>query len=70
MSRLVFEKFLVDKVLRAKLLETGGKYIEETNWWGDCIYGVDYKTGLGENKLGRILMGVRAFWQTQTGIKL
>jgi ribA/ribD-fused uncharacterized protein len=69
MSRLVFEKFLVDKVLRAKLLETGDKYIEETNWWGDSYWGCDIKKG-GFNHLGEILMGVRAFWQTQTGIKL
>lgn len=42
-----------------KLLATGDKYIEETNWWNDTFWG---KTlgGIGENNLGRLLMEIRA----------
>jgi ribA/ribD-fused uncharacterized protein len=64
MSRLVFEKFLVNKALRTKLFETGMKYIEELNWWGDSYWGCDIKRG-GFNHLGQIIMGVREFWRYQ-----
>lgn len=63
MSSIVFEKFYRNKDIRQKLIDTGGKYLEETNDWGDIWYGVDYKTGTGLNNLGKILMKVRQFWQ-------
>lgn len=63
MARCVFEKFLADNELRKKLLNTGDKYLEELNWWGDSYWGVDIKKG-GKNNLGKILMGVRSFWKT------
>ena len=34
-------------------------HLEEGNWWGDIFWGVDKKTGAGENNLGKILMKVR-----------
>lgn len=43
--------------LKNLLLETGDKYLEETNWWKDDYWGVCNGTGL--NKLGRILMKIR-----------
>lgn len=43
--------------LRNLLLETGDKYLEETNWWKDDYWGVCNGSGL--NKLGRILMKIR-----------
>lgn len=46
-------------VLRQRLLDTGSMQIEEGNWWGDSFWGIDLKTGLGDNHLGRILMKVR-----------
>lgn len=42
-----------------RLLETGNKYLEETNWWGDTFWGKDLK-GNGENTLGRLIMEIRA----------
>ena len=39
------------------LLNTGNKYLEETNWWRDTYWGVC--NGIGENKLGEILMEIR-----------
>jgi ribA/ribD-fused uncharacterized protein len=62
MARCIFEKFLVDKELRGKLIDTGDKYLEERNWWGDAVWGVDIKKG-GKNNLGKILMGTREFWK-------
>lgn len=45
--------------LRAKLKATGGKYIQEGNWWGDAFFGFCFKTEQGHNHLGNILMKVR-----------
>lgn len=58
----VMEKVSIEKYknqeLRQKLLDTGDKYLEETNWWQDTFYGVDYKLG-GRNELGKLLMKIR-----------
>lgn len=58
----VMEKVSIEKYknpeLRQKLLDTGDKYLEETLWWQDTFYGVDYKLG-GQNKLGKLLMKIR-----------
>ena len=61
MAAVVFDKFYRHKELRDKLLATGNKYLEETNHWNDCYWGVC--NGVGENNLGKILMKVREFWQ-------
>lgn len=63
MSSVVFDKFYRHKELRDKLLSTGDAYLEETNHWKDCIWGVC--DGVGENYLGKILMGVRDYWKTK-----
>lgn len=44
---------------KSKLLATGNQYIQEGNTWGDKIWGVDLKTGEGENHLGKIIMKIR-----------
>jgi ribA/ribD-fused uncharacterized protein len=48
-----------DLDLRQKLLDTRPKILIEGNRWGDKFWGVDLKTGIGANHLGRILMEVR-----------
>lgn len=55
-------KFLQNNELLIKLVQTGDKYIEELNCWNDTFWGVDYKTGNGENNLGKILMRIRENW--------
>jgi ribA/ribD-fused uncharacterized protein len=57
MREIVWAKFSQNPALAAKLLATGNRELEETNWWGDEIWGV-YK-GKGKNLLGRILMETR-----------
>lgn len=56
-------KFTQNDDLRAALLATGDEYLEEGNWWGDRYWGVYYANenadGIGQNKLGQILMQVR-----------
>jgi ribA/ribD-fused uncharacterized protein len=58
MRDIVWSKFSQNPKLARKLLATGGRYLEETNWWGDKVWGV-YR-GDGQNLLGKILMDTRA----------
>lgn len=59
MEYVLFAKFSQNPTLLQKLLQTGDKYLEETNDWGDTFWGVDWQTGVGENHLGKTLMKVR-----------
>lgn len=61
MQKVVFDKFLRNLELRRMLLETGDKFLEETNWWHDTYWGVDAKLG-GANNLGRILTATRNYF--------
>ena len=56
MHEILFEKFR-NKELRKMLLDTGNKYLCEDNWWKDQFWG--YSEGIGENKLGLVLMSIR-----------
>lgn len=58
MYELVTKKF-EDPYLRTLLLNTGDAYLTEGNTWNDKYWGVDIRTGEGENHLGMILMRVR-----------
>jgi ribA/ribD-fused uncharacterized protein len=58
MKEVLWAKFSQNPDLAAKLLATGERVLEETNWWGDKIWGV-YQ-GEGQNLLGKQLMEVRA----------
>ena len=51
--------------LRAKLLATGDTALVEGNTWGDTFWGVDLRTGQGQNMLGKLIMKVRAELQAQ-----
>lgn len=57
MYEIVKAKFTQDQNLARLLLATGDAYLEEGNWWHDTIWGVC--NGVGQNKLGKILMQVR-----------
>lgn len=50
-------KFLQNPDLADKLAATGDAELIEGNTWGDRIWGVC--GGVGENRLGKILMGIR-----------
>ena len=51
-------KFMQNKDLKRKLINTGHAELIEGNTWKDKVWGV-YK-GHGENKLGKILMQIRS----------
>ena len=59
MEEIVRAKFTQHPELSAQLLATGDKVLVEGNHWGDTCWGVDTRTGQGENHLGKILMKVR-----------
>lgn len=59
MEEIVRAKFTQHPELACRLLATGDKILIEGNRWGDTCWGVDDRTGQGENHLGRILMKVR-----------
>jgi ribA/ribD-fused uncharacterized protein len=52
------DKFTRNNGLKEKLINTGNKHIEESNYWGDKFWGVC--NGVGENRLGKLIMAVRA----------
>lgn len=41
---------------RELLIQTGLSYIQEGNYHGDTFWGVSLRTGIGDNRLGQILM--------------
>jgi ribA/ribD-fused uncharacterized protein len=52
-------KFAPGSSFAEMLLETGDRELVEANAWGDRVWGVDRRTGAGENRLGLLLMRVR-----------
>lgn len=64
MFDILWVKFSQNGDLREKLLATGDKYLEETNWWKDSIWGVDINNG-GANALGKTLMKIRSDLKSQ-----
>lgn len=59
MKKAVMAKFSQSKELSIKLLLTDERQLVEGNVWKDTFWGVDLKTGEGQNMLGKILMEVR-----------
>jgi ribA/ribD-fused uncharacterized protein len=58
MEKLLRQKFAAGSELAGRLVTVDG-LIEEGNGWGDVFWGIDLKTGEGENNLGRLLMAIR-----------
>ena len=64
MEKIVYEKFTQNPTLAQDLLNTGNKTLKEGNYWKDLYWGVDLKTGEGENHLGKILMQLRDYFRS------
>lgn len=60
---LVLDHKFRDPVLRQKLIDTGSAELIEGNTWGDTYWGVC--KGQGENRLGKLLMALRARLQEE-----
>lgn len=65
MASILFDKFYRNKGIREKLIATGDAYLEETNHWGDMIWGCNPE-GEGQNLLGKMLMDIRTYWQNHS----
>ncbi len=61
MKYAVYEKFKIPE-FQIKLIKTEDKQLIEANYWGDEYWGVNIKTGVGENNLGKLLMDVRLYY--------
>jgi len=59
MEGVLLAKFKQNKYLRDRLLATGNEELQEGNSWHDTFWGIDSRTGYGENHLGKLLMKVR-----------
>lgn len=64
MYEIVLAKFTQNPDLKEKLLATGDEHLEEGNTWGDTTWGT--VNGIGENRLGKILMKVRKELQEES----
>jgi hypothetical protein len=64
MQWLLEQKFSQEPY-RTKLLATGAAYIQEGNLWNDIIWGVDLRTGRGNNVLGKMIMIIRDNMETK-----
>lgn len=63
MEKIVRAKFVQNPHLARFLAETGDAELVEGNTWKDTFWGVDLRTGKGENHLGKILMALREEFQ-------
>ena len=60
MEEILRAKFSQNPELLQKLIDTGDMVLMEGNYWHDTYWGVDIRSGAGENHLGEILMKLRA----------
>ena len=65
MEEIVRAKFSQHGNLKDKLLATGDATLIEGNTWNDRYWGVDIRTGEGQNHLGKILMKIRKEYQDE-----
>lgn len=59
MASLIEFKFTQSELLKEALLDTGDAELIEGNTWGDTYWGIDLRTGVGQNHLGKILKNTR-----------
>jgi len=57
-------KFHQNRNLCEKLIATHPMKLQEGNYWYDTFWGVDLKTGRGENNMGRLLMSLRLYFMS------
>ena len=59
MRDVLYAKFTQNPALAKALLDTGDTPLVEGNTWRDYYWGVDLRTGRGQNHLGRLLCELR-----------
>jgi ribA/ribD-fused uncharacterized protein len=63
---MVLRLKFMDKSLRSRLVATSDAELYEGNSWGDKLWGVDWETLEGENRLGKLLMKLRDEYKTKS----
>jgi len=58
-------KFQQNDKLMKKLLDTKNALLVEGNRWGDIYWGFDLREGIGQNRLGQMLMFIRHQYQKE-----
>jgi hypothetical protein len=58
MKELLVQKFNKEPY-KSMLIETGNQEIQEGNLWHDTFWGIDLRTGNGNNLLGKMIMEIR-----------
>ena len=56
---ILLKKKFEQEPWKSWLLSTGHQELQEGNWWGDEFWGVNLKTGNGQNVLGKLIMKIR-----------
>ena len=59
MKDICLAKFIQNEDLKEKLIQTGEAELIEGNTWNDTFWGINIRTGKGQNHLGKILMEIR-----------
>ena len=67
MEEIVRAKFTQNPKLKEQLLSTGDAILIERNTWNDRYWGVDIRSGVGKNHLGKILMKIRSELKANEG---
>lgn len=65
MRRSLELKFSQHFDLRDKLVGTGDIELIEFNDWNDTLWGVNQRTGVGKNQLGKLLMELRTKYSSE-----
>lgn len=65
MRKILINKFKQDPYLLTSLLKTENEELCEGNNWNDTFWGIDLKTGKGENNLGKLLMEIREMFSKE-----
>lgn len=66
MENVLRAKFGQNPEVKALLVATGDAVLVEGNTWGDRYWGVDVRSGEGENHLGRLLEKLRSEYAQET----
>jgi ribA/ribD-fused uncharacterized protein len=64
MKELLIQKYTQEPYY-SKLKKTGTEEIQEGNLWHDTFWGIDLRTGKGENWLGKLIMEIRDVIQNE-----
>lgn len=69
MLDLLIQKYTIPEY-QQRLMATGEVLLSEGNYWNDRYWGVDLRTGKGENRLGQLIMKVREMMREKPALEI